>query len=109
MPVLVPHLGIYAVAYTRAFNGALDYAGIFEFLKVLGSCSLRQAYLLYQISAYAGVLLHELLKYRNSCRVGNGFGHIGKIVLLPGEKGGFCRSHIAILRLIFTQPKFISK
>jgi hypothetical protein len=110
--VLFPDLGIDAVGYAGAFDGALDDPGVFQLFEVLGGGGLGKAEFFYQAAGDAGVLFHQVLQDGDPRRVRDGLGHVGYVVLLFGEEIRFCGAHIvyliiAILRYSFQKTKFM--
>ncbi len=66
---LLPGLGVYTTTYIGAFYGASDQSGFFQLLQVL-EVGLRQAQLIYHISAYAAVYLYQVLQDGNTRGMG---------------------------------------
>lgn len=105
--VLLPDFWVDAVRHAGTFYGALDDPGILQLLEMLRRSGLGEAQFFHQAARDARILLDQVLQDGNAGGMSDRLGHIRDVILLPCEQIRFCRSHIAILRLIGFDANFL--
>ena len=86
-----------AIAGFRAVHRALYQACVQQFLQVLGDRALCQWQHLHDFAADAGVAFGYFLEYRQSCRMRECFGELGKARSVSVELFCFGRCHSSFL------------
>jgi len=80
-----PFGGINAITNRNALNGALDNADLFQLPQMLADSRLGKSQFLHQVAVDTGIGFQKILKDGNPRRMGNGFGHLGELVLFGSE------------------------
>jgi hypothetical protein len=95
----LPLYGIQAIAHFFPLYFPLYKANALEFFQVLGNSRLGQSHFAYYILAYAGLLVTDVLKNSDSCRMSQYPEYLGQFVLMVCKDLCFGYTHIIILIL----------
>tara|TARA_B100001105_G_C22385682_1_gene441825 strand:- start:209 stop:643 length:435 start_codon:yes stop_codon:yes gene_type:complete len=106
LPDIFPCFFFNAVANRFAFYRSPDDANVLQFFQMLRNSRLRQSQFFYQVVAYAGFLVNDVLQYGYPCRMAQNFQERCQLVLFIRVYLGFGNAHIDIFILQYYDNNF---